>query len=324
MGCWMIFNQLVQKLREKLHVDSGKAHAILLKNQKVLVEQQKFTYFDTSLEKLPTMVFIDGGLGELFSSSDFCLQVIRVSSVLYKNKRRVKHVLKEFFVLLDYNGGEVRVQFFGGDEHLKQRIQEKLGDVVQKDHDLLTVGNSIMQLAETLEIGTVLEGLEGEDVIVRDGSLELLFEHFPELQEKAKEKNVFVAGFCKTTSIRTTQGQSAGFVLQNLAEQKKWFYNLTRNVFFTKLNIHSQYVFRCDVVVPHYHLFDALASHAGDPTFLGYPYGLIEADRVARVSNQETAFIRKKLKMHLGKDARELQTVLTSSTAHEVLDQMMF
>jgi hypothetical protein len=322
-----MFNQMVSKLKEKLKLDTNQQHIIVLNNQKIPIEPQKFTYFDASLEKKPRMVFIDGGCGELFSSSDFCLMVIRVASVWYKNKKRVKHELQEFFVLLDYDSGDgesVRVQFFGGSADTTTAIQKKLGNIVKKEHELVTVGTNIMQLAEIIEIGRVLDGLSEEDVIVRDGSLDLLFAEFADLQEKIKQKKVFVAGLCKTTRIRTTGGQSAVFVLQKCAEHKEWFYNVTKQVFFTKLHQRSRYTFRCDVVTPHYHLFDAIASHASDPTFLGYPYGLIEADRLARVSNQESVFLRKKIKMRLGEDARELQTVLTSSTAHDVLDQMVF
>ncbi len=63
--------------------------------------------------------------------------------------------------------------------------------------------------------------------------------------------------------------------------------------FFTKLNANSSYVFKLSVlrkvlpVVDLTKLFSMLMLSSTDAAFLGYPYGLIRADSLARVTNNE-------------------------------------
>ena len=65
----------------------------------------------------------------------------------------------------------------------------------------------------------------------------------------------------------------------------------------------------------------ALAPYAKDPVFIGYPYGLIEADRAARVSMQESSSLQFQLKERLGSS---LGQSLASKNAHSILDKLRF
>jgi len=65
-----------------------------------------------------------------------------------------------------------------------------------------------------------------------------------------------------------------------------------------------------------------LADNCKDPVFLGYPYGLIEADRNARISNNEKGMLRTFFSVKFGKDWERIEETLTSVDAHEVLDKI--
>ena len=55
---------------------------------------------------------------------------------------------------------------------------------------------------------------------------------------------------------------------------------------------------------------------------MGYPYGLIEADRFARVSNQERDSLKLRLRVMLGKEFKRIEKYINSTNAHEILDNI--
>ena len=61
-------------------------------------------------------------------------------------------------------------------------------------------------------------------------------------------------------------------------------------------------------------------ENSQDALFLGYPYGLIVADKFARVSHEE----KKSLKMNflLKADNREIAEYLSTTDAHDILDNL--
>ena len=128
-----------------------------------------------------------------------------------------------------------------------------------------------------------------------------------------------VVGLSKTTQLLTNSGDSAVAVLAGLGKGR-WYYDSKSEISFVRLHEKSNYVFRMDV-------FDfrkikeiagMLARYATDPVFLGYPYGLVEADRFARVSNEEKEY----LKTLFLAEAGDLGRYLRSQDAHSVLDSI--
>ncbi len=87
--------------------------------------------------------------------------------------------------------------------------------------------------------------------------------------------------------------------------------------YFVKLHPESQHIFRFEgdpILLP------ALVSQCGDALFVGYPYGLILADKFARVSNEEKRSLR--MSFLLRNENRILRSYLNSMNAHEILDGM--
>jgi hypothetical protein len=95
--------------------------------------------------------------------------------------------------------------------------------------------------------------------------------------------------------------------------------------FFVKLHASSEYVFRLDTFAHAANVAKYLSpvvAHSKDPVFVGYPYGLIEADRFARVSNREAESLRMMFRVKAGKDWEMLDSAAKSMDAHSVLDRI--
>ena len=71
--------------------------------------------------------------------------------------------------------------------------------------------------------------------------------------------------------------------------QGLWKYRLFEGavpIYVVKLNENSKKCFRVEGQIND-EVLSLLVENSKDPTFIGYPYGLIEADKFARVSNEE-------------------------------------
>ena len=65
-----------------------------------------------------------------------------------------------------------------------------------------------------------------------------------------------------------------------------------------------------------------MAGNCTDPIFIGYPYGLVEADRVARVSNHEKESLKTMFMVKLRN--KNVEKYLSSVNAHDILDRISF
>ena len=98
------------------------------------------------------------------------------------------------------------------------------------------------------------------------------------------------------------------------------------DIYFVKLNSRSDYVFRLDVARTREYdireIVSLLADNSRDPVFLGYPYGLIEADRFARVTNREKEGLFMELVVRLKSDYKRIKPYLNSLNSHGILDSI--
>ena len=288
-----------------------------------------------------TIVFIDGGNAEIAGSANFSFQFFRFYQGMFKGTERLDQKKKEYFGLMAtkevkdtivfsaklFNGND-SVDFDPYDSTLKEGVKRakisKIADVIRR--------------YEELELAIdVADHLNENDIIVLDGNLEAAYTGektlFERLYRKAGERNIIIAGFSKTTSLLTKKGSALTSVLLRKKPTGKWYYSSIvevmnddhkADIFFVKLHEDSPYVFRVDLYdgVPYdaEKVFSALAVHARDPLFLGYPYGLIEADRFARVSNQEKEMLKTHFRVKCGADFEKIMQISAAQNAHEILD----
>ena len=103
----------------------------------------------------------------------------------------------------------------------------------------------------------------------------------------------------------------------NKLQPGKWSYFVDGKTYFVKLHEKSKHVFRYEGKKEY---LSFLVENCNDALFLGYPYGLIFVDRMARVSNSEKNSL--KMKFLLNKENKEVVDYLTTSNAHEILDNL--
>ena len=65
-----------------------------------------------------------------------------------------------------------------------------------------------------------------------------------------------------------------------------------------------------------------MADNCKDAVFLGYPYGLIEADKNARISNQEKGMLLTLFSAKFGKDWEKIKDSISNVDAHEILNNI--
>jgi len=178
-----------------------------------------------------------------------------------------------------------------------------------------SVSNSSRTFAEwSLARHLIDEELEEGDILVRDGTLQTIVTNESKYANRAysaaMKKGVIFTGLSKTSSLFTTTGYPLLSSINELAEgtpfkDGSWYYHpivkITHpdhraEMFAVKLHDTSEYVFRFEILRDQFQdmslkeiesVIGALAVNARDIGFPGYPYGLVEADRVARITGHE-------------------------------------
>jgi hypothetical protein len=218
--------------------------------------------------------------------------------------------------------------------------------------DISVVGSITRRFAEWLVTAHVMrDELREGDIIWRDGTLQTAVKneryYAQEAFKAADEKGVVLGGVAKTSTLFTTTGLSLLAAVHRLSredggEDGCWYYHpLAENnhpdhpaeMFITKLHPSSRYVFRTEVYKPQARamgqegldtLFNMLGRASGDLSFLGYPYGLVDADQFARVGMHESRWIKDLINNTFSglecydKIARHLM----ATNAHDVLDSI--
>jgi hypothetical protein len=182
------------------------------------------------------------------------------------------------------------------------------------------------------------------DIIILDGTLEARYPY-----EQNYLNKLFLSGkacaLSKTCSLTTKNGSSITRKLLALSNQltlhdqlsSAWYYHpIVQNnnvehkaeIYFTSLNPKSDYVFRFEIqqgfAKDIESLFSTLCKNSNDPVFLGYPYGFIDVDSNARISENELMMQKTRFAVKLGSEWSELSKNLSSMNAHDILDKMRF
>ena len=318
-----IISQITQAIRS---TTVNKATAIILGNDIIPIEQSRFSQIVPENNK--NITFIDGGQAELIKAPNFSVQFIRIAASTWKGKERISQNKSEFYLFIqaenkhgtaqglaytgrtfNVNGSQLindnDINFLANDPTL--RIGTKNADISQ-------IGNVVRRFAE-LSLASQSEA----DIVVLDGTLDQTFSKEQSYLEKLQNN---VCALAKTSNLFTTNGAAAASVLNERGPAGAWSFQLTTTKSMVKLHPKTDYIFLVESKQPNSDATRALASQSNDPVFLGYPYGLIWADKIARVSHEEASLLRTQLFVHLGKDAERIRRYTSSVTAHDVLDNI--
>jgi hypothetical protein len=245
-----------------------------------------------------------------------------------------------------------QTDFLPSGEHLMMDAQDSKIAPAGLHADISVMGDLTRRVAEWTLAGHVMQNeLEEGDLMVRDGTLQTAVNnekyYSRPAYDAADHKGVLLAGLAKTSNLFTSTGQSLVAAVHRLShdtalKESAWYYNpLADNnnpdhpaeMFITKFHPGSKYVFRFEMYKPQAKamepenltgLFRRLGHNSSDLSFLGYPYGLVEADASARVTFHESNGLKSLVNMTLSnmdcfdKISRHLQ----ASNAHSVLDSL--
>lgn len=268
---------------------------------------------------IPTIAFVDGGNAELARGPDFSLQFIRTCAVI----RGKKMMTMEAFCLVQAtreNGKLAYKTDFIGLEGIRLPVI----DIYEPS---LAEGTHRVQPARVAELGRVLAEhllaawvlpeLPAGALLVRDGDLEAhtLYEQnaLREVYERARIGGVTIVGVSKTSTLLTDTGHAALPALAKRATLPSWYYHPIAaslradhqaSTCIAKFHPAAKHCFRIDIfdqqeaLLPE--VLGALMKESEDAAFLGYPYGLIEADRYARVREEERAYLKVRAELALG------------------------
>jgi hypothetical protein len=279
------------------------------------------------------IAFIDGGQAELLKAVNFSLQLIRVVALICKNNEKVDLLKNEFFVLVYADNDEYKTEIFGLKGKTIGEISINSMDASIRDGNerasVSKIGGIVRRFAELDLAKQVIERLGAQDVVILDGSLKCMVkgedEKMQGLMDKAEENGVMIGALAKTSKLLSENGACIASELDRLAGAiGEWYYELETGIGMVKLNKSSEHVFEFNIKQNEKaaEVLGLLIGNANDAVFPGYPYGLIQADRFARVSNQEKDHWLTMFKANSGKKWRKLKTNINVLNSHEILDNI--
>jgi hypothetical protein len=298
--------------------------------------------------------FVDGGNTELVKTPILELQRIRTAVVFVSEKKIVKVRQKEGYLLVSSSVVDGKVVYSAElfDSNLDEMIKGKSGklkfdknevmfgtysqenalgkvvDIVRRISELAAARQAIKQLSE-------MDGSRNKFVVL-DGALEVFTEtekaEIEALYDGAKNNKVRVGGVAKTcslmadngnaliSSVEAVSGENEGYLI--VAEGKTEKHRATIAV--VKLNKEGSHLFRVESVTNEAlaELVSVLSGQSNDLTFPGYPYGLIMADRFARISNVDTEITQAKIMAMAGSKLKGVMRQSKALDAHNILDSM--
>ena len=309
---------------------------------KLFFHQKGYTALEPDIHKIqPTekkVFFIDGGNALINDKGKITEQHIRTAVICFEGKKRTKIKQQEGICTTELfiEEGEERKQYYLNTLSGSWIIQHKVdahhrklavADRIVPIHQL---GEMMRRFAELEEAKILAEQYTGV-IIVLDGTLESTHpgeeEKLQQLYEVIEQNNNMLVGFAKTNRMLAENGILFTEYLRKNLPQDSWYaYPLAEtqtplyqaDMCFVKLHRKSRHVFRIDVRGDVSAVVNALATTAIDLSFPGYPYGLVMADRLARVSNEEKRMRKQRQEVML-KESDNMEM-----DVHDILDKFNY
>lgn len=352
-----MYEKIIKKILESVNENSDAQELYPEFSQEgynaVKIDKKNFHRIEKAVQS-KKIAFIDGGNSQIIGSANFSLDLARVCCVVYENKKKVAFKKCDFFIFtnavkhdnkicykasffetensdfLKNSGFSQGIYFNSFDRTLMLGISRA---------DISSVANAVRRFAELRMAKIISEKNDFCDIIVLDGNLQSTLtdenRYLNEIYESCSSNNVILAALSKTTSLFTNNGNLLSAVLSDISNLSSWHYhpiaeinnpNHKAEMFFVKFHDKSRHIFRFEIFnlqkSKAEEAINILAGNCIDPIFIGYPYGLVEADRLARVTNQEKEYLKTMFLIKLRNG--NIEKYLSSANAHEILDKASF
>ncbi|MBS3782075.1 MAG: hypothetical protein KGY68_05650 [Candidatus Thermoplasmatota archaeon] len=285
---------------------------------------------------------IDGGNNKIFESPTDSVHLIRIYFNLFKGEKRVENIEPvTTFLISRFDGEKVRAELKIVDGSIPfSRTDFLLQGSEMEEKSPASAGHTVRKYLEWEVLQyAVNEYLEEDDIVIRDGVLQTTVEsereYAEEAYEKVEENQVALVGIAKTSSLMTTKNYPLIASVQAIARQtdkRMWYYHpVAKNdhpdhqgeMYIVKYHPSSNYAFRTEfyknIDVDVKEVLGELAFQAKDPIFLGYPYGLVDADKRARVTDEEIDYLKNMCDNRMEESFRDK---INSCNAHDRLSSI--
>ena len=206
------------------------------------------------------------------------------------------------------------------------------------------------RFSEKILAHSIIDQLTRGDILVLDGTLKVGYpnedKYLDRLKTEAKSKGILLTGLSKSSTLLTTTGLSLFGALNTLSKKSNmngpWYIELAESIhkshdaqiFGVKLNDISDRIFRFEIDRDQFsmleeneilEIFSIIADNSVDPSFPGYPYGLIDADRFARVPYKEIDYHRNMLmsQIHESKELENFVEHIYSVDTHDRINDII-
>lgn len=300
-----------------------------------------------------TVAFVDGGNAELIKNPTAAIHRIRTAVVVVHGKKIKLVRQKDGFItvkaVVDGSSGRIRYKAHIFDSNLDRIGCESNSAITFEQFELLTSSNGtdsgtaltkaaevIRKLAEIAAAKWAAGNCADAKFVVLDGTLEAFGskekKEMESLQTEAAASGIIAGSVAKTCSLLTDSGDSLISLAEAASGGKTGYMavadGLTEKhmakIAVAKLNSSATHLFRieCGGGSDLGAFATALAAQSNDLAFPGYPYGLIMADRFARISDSDTELTKAKMKATATAEIKELMKHEKALNAHSILDRM--
>lgn len=276
--------------------------------------------------------YVDGGQGDLILTPGFSFHFFRIKGIIRGKDTTESQLTSSFYALCSHKDGKVFSTIFPdeGESLMETEIEH------EDDLSLEEAPGLVRRMAELSLARKAIGKLDKGDLICMDGDLQANHrmgkDFLSQLSERTKDHGINLLGLSKTCSLKTKGGFSLLSALDAKAPSGSWLAKgiyLTEDgrirIGFARLHPAASHIFRIDGQADEQGFINVtamLARDASDATFPGYPYGLILADRLARISSQERTYLLTRLKTLAGDRFQAIASSLNSLNAHDVLDAL--
>ncbi|MBS3817401.1 MAG: hypothetical protein KGY76_07560 [Candidatus Thermoplasmatota archaeon] len=288
---------------------------------------------------------VDGGNNKIYESPTDSIDLIKIYFNLFRGKERVKNFDPwTAFLVSEFENDEIRCELRPLNDSLPiEKLNYVLKDEEMEEKKPSTAGHTIRKYLEWKAMEyAVEEHLGPGDILVKDGVLQTTVERerrFAErTYEKVEENEVVMLGIAKTSSLMTTTGYPLVASVNSMARETDkdlWYYHPIADnsnpdhkgeMYIVKYHPSSTYAFRTEFYREKSYkdevredVLGHLAFQAKDPIFLGYPYGLVDADKKARVTDEEVEYLKNMGDNRMNKTFRDK---INSVNAHDKLSNI--
>ncbi len=320
---WVDMQELISEEIKNIISSYNSQDKLFFKNN--IIDLNKNNFIGINPDNSKSVTFIDGGQAEIINSGNFSLNFIKIAAVKFKDNKKEGFIKNEFYLLTYAKNHNNDLYYYSKIFTLNNNqklIQENLLTISSNDKTIKEginrapiqkVTNMARRFAE-LNLAKQLSQQNYSDHILLDGTLEPSFNGEEEIIQSLPKN---ISSLAKSSSLFTEDGGNPNNIFSKIGPEEIWYYHITNNISFVKLHNKSKHVFRFE---GNNEILKYLISQSQDPIFLGYPYGLIFVDRMARVTNQEKDSLR--MSFLLNKKNKEIAEHLNSNNAHDILDNI--